>query len=615
MRTFPAIFVTALLLASPLVLAAPPEKAADGGLSNACARSGNKMPCTLSRLIRTSTVGPGETRAYSNGSYESEGTVTVESGGTLVVDNATITFRATSGGFHVKAGGTLRITQSILRASDGGSPFEVKADPASTLTLTGTTLERGNGLDLQTSDAEVHHDTFRLIAVAARLTNVVMTLHNSTFENNTVSVNQTGGMTTLADNAFFGGETCVRDWLADPTIIRNVFRGCHIGIFHHRSESTFILNDMEDQAHEPGTGIIVQDTRSPYIEDNLIRNYGTGILVINARAYIRNNTIEDNVLDGVRVVQNSAPMDITTNVIRNNGRDGIRLVDVAGVDVTGNTVSGNGAKGIAVDGAARTILDGNLLDSNAGHGVLAQDAASIVIEENIAYQNGLTGFRVEGSPTSVLRSNQAEGNGQNGFYTNSDDVNFVQNIAEDNAHSGFVVEDAEGASFYQDEAFSNLIDGFGLVRATGAFLNATESHGAGRHGYRLQNVTSVNLVDTLAQAAALDGYHVDTPIAGAVTLDFARAFDNGRDGAHNAQGNATFAQNGWWQGNGRAGVANLDPGTWTNAQFSYWGSVNGPTVPDGNPEGGDAIFGQVIYEPYREAPPGTPLLIEGDFIG
>lgn len=128
-------------------------------------------------------------------------------------------------------------------------------------------------------------------------------------------------------------------------------------------------------------------------------------------------------------------------------------------------------------------------------------------------------------------------------------------------------------------------------------------------------MTSVNLVDTLAQAAALDGYHVDTPIAGAVTLDFARAFDNGRDGAHNAQGNATFAQNGWWQGNGRAGVANLDPGTWTNAQFSYWGSVNGPTVPDGNPEGGDAIFGQVIYEPYREAPPGTPLLIEGDFIG
>ena len=28
----------------------------------------------------------------------------------------------------------------------------------------------------------------------------------------------------------------LRDWLSDPTIVDNTFRGCHVGIYHHRIE-------------------------------------------------------------------------------------------------------------------------------------------------------------------------------------------------------------------------------------------------------------------------------------------------------------------------------------------------------------------------------------------
>lgn len=600
-----ALFAVTLLVASPLValpLAASAPASGNEGLLNACLRSSATRPCEHAGVIPDTFVGANESRSYSEGNYRNEGTVTVGPGGEVEVKNATITHGSSSGGFVVLAGGTLVIQDSTL-TTDTKSCFQVIAEAGSTLDMRWSTVAGGCGVEVETTQAIVDENLLREIPLALRLTGTNITVAGNEFLNNTISINQTDGEPTLTQNTFDGGEVCVQNWLTHPTIVNNVFRGCHVGIHHHRSHSVLSFNDMEDRSVPPGGGIVVQDTNSPVIEGNLIRNYGTGIIVINARAWIRNNTIADNVLDGIRVVNNSGPMDITNNTITGNGDDGIDLQGVLDVIVQANRISDNGGAGIVTTGGSRLILEDNDVRDNVGHGIQSATYA-VVVRDNVAEYNGLTGIRIEaGADGAAIQQNVAEGNGQNGFYVAAFGVGLANNVATGNAHSGFVVEGANNVSFFDDNATGNAIDGFGLVDAGASGGSGLVAVGNGRHGFRLVGATGAFLSFPFSSGNAADGYHVNATELN--LLSYSKAFSNGNAGVLNMAGNNTDARNGWFQGNTFAGVANLDQSVWIDARNSYWGSSDGPTTQQSN-TGGDAVVGQVLYQPFSESPPFPP---------
>lgn len=614
LRTFPFLVVLMMLLAAASTVVARPPEAAQNGLSNACARSGSDAPCRFARIIENITVGTGETQTYEDGSYQAEGTIIVASGGTVLVDNATITFQSTSAGIIVQPGGTLIVRDSVLRESDEGSEYGIDAQATSSLTLNETRVSGGSGVRIATENADVSGNLLEEIPVAMRLVDVSVTIHHNRFVNNTVSVNQTGGAPTLTHNRFEGGAVCVRDWLSDPTIVHNVFRGCHVGIYHHRSESTLSFNDMEDQANPPGGGIVVEDTMSPMIEGNRIANYGTGILIVNARAYIRGNNISGNVGDGVRIERNSAPMDITQNLIAGNGGNGVTLLSTADVSVVGNVIDGNGGEGVFASDAARLLLQGNNMTTNARNGTLLAQAPGALVEENRADGNGARGFRIEpGSEGLVLRGNRASSNGWHGFSLESDALTLEANHGNENAGAGFWIGNATGVSLAGDIGKRNRIVGFYVLHAD--HVNATDVTGndngdwgyvivGGGHHAVLRGNASGNRIGFV-----VNDQSSQTPAE--VTLSFARAIGNKEDGLHgtiHANRTIVSAQSGWWEDNGAHGVINSGPqAAVIDARNGYWGSPNGPTHPD-NPDGdGDAVSGNVQYDPYSPVPPSEQM--------
>ena len=256
---------------------------------------GGSVPTVGSHTIRA-----GEFGNWSDGTYKFTGKVTIESGGLALVSNASALFASGSNGFHVLAGGTLRILDSTLQPESLSSSYRVVADPGSHLRLDGAHLKGGQGASIATELAIVTGNTFEAIPLAVHLLHTSITLSGNTFLANGVGVNQTGGFPVLRGNTFEGGTYCIRDWYSDPTIDGNRLVGCSYGIWHERSESIITNNEIVDKADPPGTGISVVDTMSPIIGGNDISNWGTGILIRNARGFVRDNTIHGNVFDGVR---------------------------------------------------------------------------------------------------------------------------------------------------------------------------------------------------------------------------------------------------------------------------------------------------------------------------
>lgn len=614
MRTALVLVVVTLLL-SPLALGAP--QSAEKGLSNACDRAKSEKPCAHLGLIPETVLGTDETRTYANRTYTAEGTVTIGPGATVIVDNATIVFTEDSHGFIVQSGGTLIVKSSRLLEGSDGSPFGIDAQAASTLSLTTSEVVGGTGVAVATEDAELHHNRLAEIAVALRLTGVSLEVHHNHFEGNTVSANNTGGAPTYHNNTFQGGDYCIRDWYTDPVIRFNVFLDCHVGIWHERSESTLSDNTMEDSAAPPGGGIVVMDTMSPLIERNNISMYGTGILIVNARAYVRDNVIHHNVGAGVRIVGNSAPMDIQRNHIYGNGGAGISLDDVSDMIVSANDVGGNGGHGIQLAGASNLNVSENVVRANGLHGIVVETSPGTVLRDNHVLDHPGDGIAVLDSNGTEVAGGSAVGNGGNGYaFVRAHGSGLVDVVATGNGvgvYAGQVSGLGLAAALASGSAYGFLLENVSALEATD--LDAT-GNGV---GFWLLN-TSGALADANASANG-DGFRTErvwtTATAGPPTLDLisARAFDNTRYGLYNVAANATSAQGGWWEGNAVAGVANDGDGSF-DARYSYWGSPNGPTHPDNEGGDGDAVLGDVLYEPYLTAPPGTlPPGIDYGYIG
>lgn len=625
---------------------APPPPSASNGLGNACDSANSNKPCEHLGIIPETNVAAGETRVYANDEYQATGTIHVN--GTVVVLNATIAFGDESDGFVVYDGGALSITNGTLEESLEGSAFGIDARAGSAFTLVGSRIWGGDGIKLATNTAEIHHDQIGFIPVALRNFNVSVNVHDVHFLNNDVAVNNTGGFPVLHNNSFEGGQTCVRDWYSDPTIVYNTFRGCHTGIYHHRSESVISFNDMDDDASPPGGGIVVEDTMSPTIEGNIIGEYGTGILIRNARAYIRDNILHNNVYDGIRVENNSAPMDITDNSVYGNGRHGIFLTGASDIDVSGNTVYNNSASGIVVhantgpvqvdnnaiwesgdDGihlaaASSVPVFSNAIDLSGGDGIEVVGGSGHLLDWNLISDSGFRGISVTSATSMTLQRNWVNDTWAQGIKTvNAPGIDLSRNHVL-RANYGIWVENSDGAYLYYNEV-TDANDAGAMIASDYVTLFGDEVISSGR-GFWLYNAYGVEAENVYATGNLNSGFHVDGGgfhdlinanmsgntghgfvFSGATTnatdLLHPRAIGNGGDGLRADEGTDAFVVRGWYEGNGGAGVRNLGTST-LMTENAWWGSASGPTHPD-NPGGtGDEAVGNIDYSPYAETPPG-----------
>jgi parallel beta-helix repeat protein len=617
MRIVPVLLIVLILIA-PIVPAAP-GPSAESGLATACMRSDATKPCEHLRVILDTHVGAGETATFQNGTYDAQGTVTVGAGGRVVVDNATIRFAGSSAGFVVEAGGALVVKHSRLEEASAGSGFGIDARAASSLALVATEVLGGSGIAVATEDAQIHDNRIAHIDVALRLHGVSVEIHHNLFEDNAVSANNTGGAPTYHNNTFVGGAFCIRDWYTDPVIRFNTFVDCHVGIWHERSESVLSDNTMQDSAAPPGGGIMVVDTMSPLIERNNISMYGTGILIVNARAYVRDNVVHHNVGAGIRVLGNSAPMDIQRNHVYANGGDGIALEGVSSMVVSHNDVGGNG-----------------------GHGIRIVEAVEVEVADNDVRGNGLDGLVVESSPGPLLARNRAAANEGDGIVVrDSDATQLVGGWANGNGGRGYVVARSNGSALSGFEARDNTVGGLDASDTDGLALGPAVATGS-PYGFRLASTAALaahnisasgngigvwllgasGTVDDLDVRLNADGVRAerdDTSAGGGrPTLDLVRAlvFDNARYGIHNVAGNATSARGAWFEGNAVAGVMSEANASF-DARNSYWGSPNGPTHANNAGGDGDAVFGNVAYHPYLTASPGStpPPTYDGGVVG
>lgn len=558
--TTPRLALLAALLSLPTlppIAWADPGEGAQPGLGTACGASENPHPCR--GTIPDTTVGPGKKRTYSGG-WIATGTVVVQSGGTVEVLDASISFEGTSGGFVVQEGANLSFRDSTLQESANGSSYRIVAQPTSSFVFTTTTLIGGEGLRVATAAPTISGSTLRDIPLALALVDVNATIHDNVFQNNTVSVNQTGGTPRLERNLFVGGEVCVRDWRTDPTIVSNTFRGCHTGVFHQESESVISGNDFDDDALPPGTAIDVLGGHSPIIEDNLIRHYGTGIRIAGARAYVRNNTIEQSALDGIEVRSNVDVMDIQGNLVRLNGRDGIRLEYVEAVPVFANTVQDNAGAGIRVVASPAAQIHDNTLERNVGGGIVVDDA----------------------SDGTTLLHNVARANGAAGILVQAENVLVQGGAATGNAGHGLQLDHALDARILDVDATANGGDGVFLGGSDATLEGVNASQNAG-NGFTFDPMGPLTLL-------------------GPTPLTRVRAIANGGDGLLNVRGNLTTAHLAWWEGNGGAGVDNDDPASVIDARECYWGHPDGPSTAL-TPGRGDEVEGSVLFVPFLAAAP------------
>lgn len=476
-----------VFMLSPTAVAPPPQQAQQGGLANACQHASSNQPCVLAGVIPTTTIGSGQTVVYHDGEWTVDGDITVESGGSLTLEEATFRFTANSDGILVRSGGVLTIVASMLEPKGTDeSPYVVDAEAGSTFTLNTTRVLRGNGVKVATSTLDFSGNSLEEIGLALFLNGVTGTIHHNQFLNNTVAVNQTGGVPTLDHNKFVGGEVCVRDWFTDPTITNNVFRGCHVGILHQNSDSVFRSNDMEDDAEPPGVGMLIENTNSPIIEGNRIAEYGTGIIVRNATAYIRNNEIVDNVGAGVRVESNTQPMDIQNNTIARNGGSGIRL-----------------------DGANSILLHNNSLQDNGAHGLHATLVRNITLTENRAKENALDGFRFEES-FAEGEALAAANNGGSGVVLTGEGVYDLADVnASGNMGHGFHVEVDGSVTLMRAVGIANQGDGLHHVDGS---TSANDAWWEDNAGEGVENLADAQVVTECSYWGEPSGpTHPDNP--------------------------------------------------------------------------------------------------------
>ncbi len=197
---------------------------------------------------------------------------------------------------------------------------------------------------------------------------------------------------------------------------------------------------------------LTYDRSTTILDTTIEMNYGYGVFLYYGDYFtMRNCSITDNGLDGVRGSYQFTAIEISQNIISRNG--GIGLCGVHG-NVTGNTISDNGSHGLLFEGG---VIDNNEVHSNNGTGILSYYVRNAIILRNSITNNSEYGISLHQNYLNHIFNNT--------LFNNSLAANKLGNALDhgmynrwDNGEIGNAWDDWSGEGVYNIPGFAGSID-------------------------------------------------------------------------------------------------------------------------------------------------------------
>jgi len=165
--------------------------------------------------------------------------------------------------------------------------------------------------------------------------------------------------------------------------------------------TTIVGNTVHDGS---GNGIVVSDTESVGVSDNLVVRNRDGVRVVDSRAVsVVDNTALLNRDDGVSVAESPWSV-VRNNTLRNNADDGVYVV-ADHTSLTGNLAAGNGDDGIDAQNSTAVTVRANVLTENRNDGVFFRTVDDGLIEGNEIRANADDGVDLRGTDRVTVANN------------------------------------------------------------------------------------------------------------------------------------------------------------------------------------------------------------------
>lgn len=316
--------------------------------------------------------------------------------------------------------------------------------------------------------------------------------------------------------------------------------------------------DLMDEECNGATIIrIGQGVNNTTIENNIIRDGGTGIYIDGWNSPSTNTTIENN--------------QITNNYY------GVYLQgDVSGTRIVSNSINQNsgGNGGIYSDSDDLTfssldILNNSEITDSSGYGIyFSWFSGTLTISENNISNNYYEGIYL--------------------YAENSEAVTISQNTIESNGVDGY-----SGISISQ------------VVGSTLTIQNNAAISSNGQYGVYIGGVdqdSNVLLDGNTIENNLSSGVYLNSSVTNTLITNNTIQGNSGEGGTtgivvNNAVGNE--AHENIISGNGEVGVQNDDLQEFFDATLNFWGDASGPLDGNLNPNGlGDRVAGRVLFSPF-----------------
>jgi len=242
----------------------------------------------------------------------------------------------------------------------------------------------------------------------------------------------------------------------------------------------FTLVNSGNQTYD--SGIKVSSSRNRIL-NNRISGNPVGIYLIppsNSNT-IRNNTIANSTLDGIRGDNLFDRTLIDSNVILNSRGHGVHIERSWNVTLKNNTIAFNDRNGITLNYTHESHLEGNYAESNGLDGMYITNGARDTIKGNTFSLNGGNGLMIEQSLDPVLRGDQIEA------FSDSEYLNRVsRNTCTGNGRAGIALHEVTAIL----GGNTCLFNGYGLRFIEAATLTA--ENGLNRNGVGIFLVNTNN---------------------------------------------------------------------------------------------------------------------------
>jgi parallel beta-helix repeat protein len=289
-----------------------------------------------------------------------------------------------------------------------------------------------------------------------------------TSSNNLISISGTTLYLVISNNVLTGSSTFNRGIylynVIHATVVNNTVSACGNAIEFSSASNNFITNNTVFNNLYNGIKIVTSSNNNTISMNSISNsNLENGIWVHSSSHNLISNNVVYNTDDGIRLLGNSNYNLIVNNTCFENRWVGIRIGQPAGHFniISHNVVHNNIEEGIKIEGPDISTINelaNNIIFANKRSGILVVSSLTTIIRENVVYNNYENGIQISSSNNSIISNNVISNNKNTGISiaifsdTNLVNHNDIQGNDNGNAYdNGF-------NSFFRDNYWSDLTE-------------------------------------------------------------------------------------------------------------------------------------------------------------